>query len=122
MQGLTADDLVVISELKIVPPQYAPVLALPDGKIPDATDLPAVAPNKCFYSTPDQSKAHHMAIVTYVDFGQTANGFLRMCGAKPNPDISDIVEAMIEDPQGYLNKTEAYLEKFNVAKSQAYRR
>ncbi|KAF9235045.1 hypothetical protein BU15DRAFT_65186 [Melanogaster broomeanus] len=119
---LTADELVTISEMKIVPPQYAPVIPSPDGIVPESAVLPAVEPNKCFCSVPDQTKAHHQAIFTYVNYGQTANRFLKMCGAKPNPDISDIVEAMIADPQGYLDKTEAYLAKFDLTKAQAYRR
>ncbi|KAF9235050.1 hypothetical protein BU15DRAFT_78428 [Melanogaster broomeanus] len=119
---LTADELVIISEMKIVPPQYASVIPSPDETTPKDAVVPAVEPNKCFYSIPDQSKAHHMAIFTYVNYEQTANRFLKMCGAKPNPDISDIVEAMIADPQGYLDKTEAYLAKFGLTKAQAYRR
>ncbi|KAF9235058.1 hypothetical protein BU15DRAFT_78434 [Melanogaster broomeanus] len=119
---LTADELVDLSEMKIVPPQYASVIPSPDETIPKDAVLPAVEPYMCFYSIPDHSKAHHMAIFTYVNYGQTANRFLKMCGAKLNPDISDIVEAMIADPQGYLDKTEAYLAKFGLTKAQAYRR
>jgi hypothetical protein len=82
-----------------------------DWTIPESVDPPAVPPNKCFYMPPDQTKAHHLAVFTYVDYRQPANSFLKMCGAKPNPDCSDIVEAMIENPQGYLNKIERYMEQ-----------
>ncbi|KAF9235383.1 hypothetical protein BU15DRAFT_78058 [Melanogaster broomeanus] len=115
--GFASDDLAIISEMEIVPIQYAPVVGSSDGTNPDSPQL--VAPRKCFYSPPDPIKAHHRAIFTYVDYNESGNSFLKMCGAKANPDCSDIVEAMIANPPGYLNKIEMYLEKYNMDKAQA---
>ncbi|KAF9235388.1 hypothetical protein BU15DRAFT_78063 [Melanogaster broomeanus] len=115
--GFASDDLAIISEMEIVPIQYAPVVGSSDGTNPDNPQL--VAPKKCFYSPPDPTKAHHWAIFTYVDYKEPANSFLKMCGAKANPDCSDIVEAMIANPSGYLNKIEVYLEKYDQDKAQA---
>ncbi|KIJ11344.1 hypothetical protein PAXINDRAFT_171798 [Paxillus involutus ATCC 200175] len=117
--GFSADDLAVISEMAIVPVQPQRRV---DGTIPESVDPPAVPPNKCFYMPPDQTKAHHLAVFTYVDYRQPANSFLKMCGAKPNPDCSDIVEAMIENPHEYLNKIERYMEQMQVDKAQAYKK
>ncbi|KAF9235387.1 hypothetical protein BU15DRAFT_78062 [Melanogaster broomeanus] len=90
--GFASDDLAIISEMEIVPIQYAPVVGSSDGTNPDNPQL--VAPKK-------------------------SNSFLKMCGAKANPDCSDIVEAMIANPSGYLNKIEVYLEKYDQDKAQA---
>ncbi|KAF9225139.1 hypothetical protein BS17DRAFT_879271 [Gyrodon lividus] len=114
--GFSADELAEVSNLKIVPVQFAPLTASPDGKNPDP-----VAPKKCFYERPDPAKVHHYVLFTYVDYGQTAKRFLKMCGAKPNPDCSDIVEAMMANPQRYLDQIELYLEKHGD-KAQAYNR
>ncbi|KIJ13793.1 hypothetical protein PAXINDRAFT_170113 [Paxillus involutus ATCC 200175] len=111
--GFSAAEIAEISSMQIVPVQR-----LLDGtKLPEGADLPAVAPNKCFYERPDDANMHHVAVFTYVDYGRAANGFLKMCGAKPQPDCSDIVQAMIDNPQIYLDRLEGYL-----GKAQAYKK
>ncbi|KIJ66567.1 hypothetical protein HYDPIDRAFT_26903 [Hydnomerulius pinastri MD-312] len=92
--GFSADELTTLSEMDIVP--IAPNNTSPAEKM--------VAPGRCFYDTLDQTKAHHQRLFTFVNFNQPANGFLKMCGAKANPDHLDIVEAMIDNPQDYLDK------------------
>ncbi|KAF9225079.1 hypothetical protein BS17DRAFT_879239 [Gyrodon lividus] len=119
--GFSSDDLALISEMEIVPVERDQSVATANGTIPESADPPAVAPNKCFYAVPDSTKEHHLAIFTYMDYRQPANSFLKMCGAKPNPDCSDIVEAMISNPQEYLNKIEMYLELKKGDKTQAYK-
>ncbi|KAF8836689.1 hypothetical protein BDN67DRAFT_957661 [Paxillus ammoniavirescens] len=110
--GFSAVELAEISSMKIVP-----VHRHLDGTDSEGVDPPAVAPNKCFYERPDGANMHHWAVFIYVDYGQTANGFLRMCGAKPQPDCSDIVQTMIDNPQVYLDRLEGYL-----GKAQAYKK
>ncbi|KIK97727.1 hypothetical protein PAXRUDRAFT_762872 [Paxillus rubicundulus Ve08.2h10] len=114
--AFSVDDLAIISEMAIVPIQHQH-----DETNPESADPPVVPPNKCFYAFPDETKAHHKAVFTFVDYKQPANSFLKMCGAKPNPDCSDIVEAMIENPQEYLNKIERYMKQVQLDK-QAHKR
>ncbi|KIJ66620.1 hypothetical protein HYDPIDRAFT_26952 [Hydnomerulius pinastri MD-312] len=92
--GFSAHELTILSEMDIVP--IAMDNTSPAEKM--------VAPGRCFYDTMDPTKAHHQRLFTFVTFNQPANGFLGMCGAKGNPDHLDIVEAMIDNPQDYLDK------------------
>ncbi|KIJ09986.1 hypothetical protein PAXINDRAFT_16962 [Paxillus involutus ATCC 200175] len=115
--GFSADDLAVISEMALVPVQLQP-----DGTYQESVDPPAVPPNRCFYAPPDPTKAHHEAIFAYVNYNEPANSLLKMCGAKPSPDCSDIVAAMIENPQEYLNKIKRFMDKRQLDKTHAYQR
>ncbi|KAF9218548.1 hypothetical protein BS17DRAFT_791170 [Gyrodon lividus] len=117
--GLSAEDLATLSDAKIVPVTHIPLATSPDGTNPESADLLTVAPNKCFYGRPDPAKGHHRALFTYVDYGQKANEFLKTCGAKPNPSCLDIIQTMIENPQGYLDMIETHLVKVKVDKTQA---
>ncbi|KIJ09987.1 hypothetical protein PAXINDRAFT_16963 [Paxillus involutus ATCC 200175] len=101
--GFSVEELAVISDMEIVPVQDA----RPAAPGTESANLSYVAPNKCFYGSPDDANGHHREIFTFVNYGEIANDFLRMCRAKPNPDCSDIVEAIIKDPRGYLQKIEA---------------
>ncbi|KIJ09990.1 hypothetical protein PAXINDRAFT_16966 [Paxillus involutus ATCC 200175] len=100
--GFLVEELAVVSDMEIIPVQDAR-LAAPGT---ESCNLSYVAPNKCFYGAPNDANMHHRLIFTFVNYGETANGFLETCRAKPNPDCSDIVQAMIEDPHGYLQKIE----------------
>ncbi|KIJ13860.1 hypothetical protein PAXINDRAFT_100530 [Paxillus involutus ATCC 200175] len=100
--GLLVEELADVSNMEIIPVQDA----RPAAPGTESAGLSHVTPNKCFYGSPDDGHGHHREIFTFVNYGEIANDFLRMCRAKPNPDCSDIVEAMIKDPQGYLEKIE----------------
>lgn len=92
--GFTADELKDIAELSIVPSHAGS----------DAGSLKWVQPRKCFLEKPDDSNEHYRQLFNFVMFNPTASSFLRLCGAKPKPDYSDISEALLQDPQGYLAK------------------
>ncbi|KAI5991739.1 hypothetical protein F5J12DRAFT_861117 [Pisolithus orientalis] len=92
--GFTADELKDIAELSIVPSHTGS----------DAGSLKWVQPRKCFLEKPDDSNEHYRQLFNFVMFNPTASSFLRLCGAKPKPDYSDISEALLQDPQGYLAK------------------
>jgi len=65
-----------------------------------------VLPRECFLDGTQYPKDHHYRrIFTFVDFGEHGNKFLKACGAKSKPDCSDIVDMLIEDPDGFFKKT-----------------
>ncbi|KIK93084.1 hypothetical protein PAXRUDRAFT_145837 [Paxillus rubicundulus Ve08.2h10] len=114
--GFSAVELAEISRMPIVPVQRP----LDGTNLPEGADPPAVSPSKCFYERPDAANMHHVAVFTYVEYGQTANEFLKMCGAKPQPDCSDIVQAMVDNPQVYLNRLEGRLGEAHAYKKRGH--
>ena len=105
MTAFNSEELNKISELDIVP--------VPNSSTPTSTGMlevsfnspKLVAPSRCFLDRPDESKLHHHKLFTFVNFGSFGNGFLKTCGAKANPDCADIVNALLNDAQGYLETT-----------------
>ncbi|KIK80619.1 hypothetical protein PAXRUDRAFT_15687 [Paxillus rubicundulus Ve08.2h10] len=103
--GFSSEELAKVSNMQIVPVQF--VQLEPFGT--EIGNPQYVAPNKCFYDYPGDANAHHELIFAYVhNYGEAAINFLKKCGAKSNPDCSDLVQAMTEDPGGYLQRIETW--------------
>lgn len=87
-------DLIKLSRLPIVP------------TTPSSTPrwLP---PTKCYL---DQSSkpALHAKLFVFVNFGTKANRFLSACGLKTEVSVEDIAEALIENPERFLQLAGGY--------------
>lgn len=59
-----------------------------------ARSLPPVA---CYLGGAHAPRAYQ-AVFAYVDFGPTANGFLRSCGVRDEPSVADLVQQVVADP------------------------
>ncbi|TFK17229.1 hypothetical protein FA15DRAFT_711025 [Coprinopsis marcescibilis] len=62
------------------------------------------SPSQCYL----HSKTHaiYLKLFHFVDFGQTANGFLEVCGAKRHPNIVEIGTILLKDPRRFFDNCE----------------
>lgn len=82
-------ELTGLSELPIVP-------------IRSSIGCKHLAPVQCYLDEGTKDDFHAKLFV-FVDFGSTANRFLRACGSKNEPFIKDIAESLVEDPKRFYN-------------------
>jgi len=47
-------------------------------------------------------------LFTFVDFGTSANAFLKACGTRGEPSVEDIALALLRDPQRFLQLAEGW--------------
>ncbi|KAG8933600.1 hypothetical protein FRC02_011522 [Tulasnella sp. 418] len=67
-------------------------------------ELIMARPRECFFKCDRElsSSRIYAKLFTFVDFGATANHFLRVCGVKDQPSIQDVATLLVEDPKGFL--------------------
>ena len=83
--GFSQRELTRLSELPIVPTR-------------SSTGWQHLAPTQCYVGEAD---VFHTKLFVFVDFGSTANRFLKACGSKNEPSVSDIAESLVEDPERF---------------------
>lgn len=69
------------------------------GSVPTPTKIILVEPTSCYFESEQASFLKELFI--YVDFGATANGFLRACGVKDEPTTVELAQMLVRDPQRY---------------------
>ena len=87
--GFSQKELIRLSELLIVPAR-------------SSTGWQQLAPTQCYLGEGTRDEFHTKLFV-FVNFGSTANSFLRACGSKDEPSIKDIAESLVEDPERFFN-------------------
>ncbi|KAG8964408.1 hypothetical protein FRC03_001809 [Tulasnella sp. 419] len=67
-------------------------------------ELIMARPRECFFKCDRElsSSRIYAKLFTFVDFGATANHFLRVCGVKDQPSIQDVATLLVKDPKGFL--------------------
>ncbi|KAF8415202.1 hypothetical protein L210DRAFT_3465017 [Boletus edulis BED1] len=80
-------ELARLSELPIVPTR-------------SSTGWQQMAPAQCYLNEGTRDDFHTKLFV-FVDFGSTANRFLRACGSKSEPSVKDVAESLVEDPKRF---------------------
>lgn len=85
--GFSQRELARLSELPIVPTRF------PSG-------WQQLAPAQCYLGEGTKDEFHAKLFV-FVDFGPTANRFLKACGSKNEPSVKDIAESLLEDPERF---------------------
>lgn len=84
-----------IADLKIVP--------IPRSSEKQEPDY--VSPRECFLKSDSYPENHfYQKLFTFVDFGPSANAFLKACGVKERPECIDILKVLLESPQDFLDK------------------
>ncbi|OJA08568.1 hypothetical protein AZE42_03362 [Rhizopogon vesiculosus] len=77
-----------------------------------------VSPRECFLkSKSDPENPFYQRLFKFVDFGPSANAFLRACGVRERPECIDILKVLLECPQTFLERAEApekYLAELRV--------
>ncbi|KAF9428175.1 hypothetical protein BGZ94_003181 [Podila epigama] len=61
-----------------------------------------VDPQSCYFDKKDS--AFHPDLLTTVDFGKTANLFLKSCGVKEEPTPVELTQLVVRAPQDFLNR------------------
>ncbi|KAG6375323.1 hypothetical protein JVT61DRAFT_3551 [Boletus reticuloceps] len=82
-------ELARLSELPIVPTR-------------SSTGWQQMAPAQCYLNEGTRDDFHTKLFV-FVDFGSTANRFLRACGSKSEPSVKDVAESLVEDPKRFYD-------------------
>ncbi|KAG9042649.1 hypothetical protein FS837_010600 [Tulasnella sp. UAMH 9824] len=82
-------------------------------------------PGECFIRSDagGSSVDLYSKLFTFVDFGGKANVFLKACGVKDKPNVHEIAEMMIRDPQRFLELAggpQEYLDELRQVAAQQY--
>lgn len=62
-------------------------------------------PSQCYFKG-ESSGQFHSKLFVFVDFGPSANSFLKACGTKGEPSVEEIVQILLKDPRGFFNLAE----------------
>lgn len=96
--GFTTSQLAELSKMPIIPTL---------DNSPMATSCQLLPPNQCYFRGKSPSKFHSQ-LFTFVDFGTSANSFLKACGTKGEPSVEDIALALLRDPQKFFQLIEGW--------------
>jgi Protein of unknown function (DUF3684) len=62
-----------------------------------------VAPRECFLKSESYSEDHfYQRLFKFVDFGPSANAFLKACGVKERPECIDVLRVLLKCPKTFL--------------------
>ena len=56
-----------------------------------------VPPNQCYFKS-ESSNQLYSKLFPFIDFGTSANSFLKACGTKGEPSIEEVVQILLKDP------------------------
>lgn len=62
-------------------------------------------PNQCYFKG-EFSGQFHSKLFVFVDFGTSANSFLKACGTKGEPSVEEIAQILLKDPRGFFELAE----------------
>lgn len=66
--------------------------------VPVSQQARHAAPRECYFASASHAPPEYQAVFAYVDFGTTANAFLRTCGVRDEPSVPDLVRKVLADP------------------------
>ncbi|KAG1747684.1 hypothetical protein EDB19DRAFT_1872895 [Suillus lakei] len=87
-----------IADLKIVPVEVS-------SEEPQSGKTPyeVVSPRECFLKSESYPEAHfYQQLFKFVDFGRSANAFLKACGVKERPECIDVLKVLLRCPKTFL--------------------
>jgi len=64
-------------------------------------------PNKCYFKG-ESSGQFHPKLFVFVDFGTSANSFLKACGTKGEPSVEEIALMLLKDPREFFQLAEGW--------------
>ncbi|KAG1798994.1 uncharacterized protein HD556DRAFT_1440065 [Suillus plorans] len=86
-----------IAELKIVPVEVS------SEQPQSSKSYEPVAPRECFLKSESYSEDHfYQRLFKFVDFGPSANAFLKACGVKERPECIDVLRVLLKCPKTFL--------------------
>ena len=72
---------------------------------PESAGLRLLPPNQCYFKG-ESSGQFHSKLFVFVDFGTSANSFLKACGTKGEPSVEEIAQILLKDPRGFFELAE----------------
>ncbi|KAG6379359.1 hypothetical protein JVT61DRAFT_11822 [Boletus reticuloceps] len=78
------------------------LIELPIVPTRSSTGWKWMAPTQCYLNKSTRNDFHAKLFV-FVDFGYTANCFLRACRSKDEPSVKDIAEILVDDPKRFYD-------------------
>lgn len=72
---------------------------------PKSTGTRLLPPNQCYFKG-ESSGQFHSKLFVFVDFGTSANSFLKACGTKGEPSVEEIAQILLKDPRGFFELAE----------------
>ena len=76
------------------------IIPTPDDS-PKSTGLRLSPPNQCYFKG-ESSGQFHSKLFVFVDFGTSANSFLKACGTKGEPSVEEIALILLKDPRQFF--------------------
>lgn len=70
-----------------------------------STGFRLLPPNQCYFKG-ESSGQFHSKLFVFVDFGTSANSFLKACGTKGEPSVEEIAQILLKDPRGFFDLAE----------------
>ncbi|KAG1813853.1 uncharacterized protein BJ212DRAFT_1364045 [Suillus subaureus] len=87
-----------IADLKIVPVEVSS-----DQPRRSKISYEAVSPRECFLKSESYPEDHfYQQLFKFVDFGRSANAFLKACGVKERPECIDVLKVLLRCPKTFL--------------------
>ncbi|KAG2069450.1 hypothetical protein BDR04DRAFT_1101540 [Suillus decipiens] len=87
-----------IADLKIVPVEVSSE-QLQSSKV----SYEAVSPRECFLKSESYTEDHfYQRLFKFVDFGRSANAFLKACGVKERPECIDVLRVLLKCPKTFF--------------------
>jgi len=68
---------------------------------PESTGPLLLPPNQCYFKGESCCELYSK-LFAFVDFGFSANNFLRACGTREEPSVEEIALVLLGDPQSFF--------------------
>ena len=76
------------------------IVPTPDDS-PGSTAPRLVSPNQCYFKS-ESTNQLYSKLFPFIEFGTSANNFLKACGTKGEPSIEDITLVLLKDPRMFF--------------------
>ncbi|KAG1825278.1 hypothetical protein EV424DRAFT_1392999 [Suillus variegatus] len=103
----SAGEFEKIADLKIVPVEVS------SEQPQSSKSYEPVAPRECFLKSDSYPGDHfYQRLFKFVDFGPSANAFLKACGVKERPECIDVLRVLLKCPKTFLKLAENDHERY----------
>ena len=76
------------------------IVPIPNNS-PEPTGPLLLPPNQCYFKGEFCCELYSK-LFAFVDFGYSANNFLRACGTREEPSVEEIALVLLRDPQSFF--------------------
>jgi len=80
------------------------IVPTPDNS-PKSTGLRLLPPSQCYFKG-ESGGQFRSKLFVFVDFGTSANSFLKACGTKGEPSVEEIALILLKNPREFFQLAE----------------